>query len=458
MAETTLAAASASSSNTTTAMASLLMAIVEEVSDLFLHRSEGASPNPALWYLDMGATNHMSRFKNYFYKLDKSTTRFVKFGDNSRIRIEGKVVIQINQKNGEILRLFNVLYVPQLVANIISLGRLDEEGCRMTMARGKLTIFDRDGCLLEEVQRSEGRLYLLKLSIVDHCLITTEDSSEDWLWHSQFGHLSFHKLKEMSRNKIVEGLPLVNVPSKLCTNCIAGKHHRMPFPKSSSFRVIGPLELIHSDICRPISPPTLGGSQYFLLIIDDCSRLTWVAMLQCKSDAFEAFKHFKSLTKTEKGVKIKTLRSDRGEFTSEEFSEYCLEHGIKRQLTTPYSPHQNGVVERKNQTVMSMVREMLKAKDLPRELWGEAVSTDVYILNRSSTKALQGKSPHKKWIGRKPSVDHMRTFGSIVHVKNTKGHLNKLEDRSQPMAFIGYELGTKGYKCFDLVNFKVIIS
>ena len=101
-------------------------------------------------------------------------------------------------------------------------------------------------------------------------------------------------------------------------------------------------------------------------------------MLQQESDAFEAFKWFKILAETEKGVKMKTLRSDRdGEFTSEEFSSYCLEHGIKRQLTAPYSPQQNGVVERKNRTVLYMVRAMLKAKDLPRELWGEAVSTDV---------------------------------------------------------------------------------
>ena len=123
-----------------------------------------------------------------------------------------------------------MLYVPQLTANILSLGRLDEEGCRMNMARGKLTIFDRDGCLLTEVQRTEGRLYLLKLSIIDHCLITTEDSAEDWLWHSRLGHLSFHKLKEISRKKTVDGLPTVNVPNKLCASCIARKHHRKPFP------------------------------------------------------------------------------------------------------------------------------------------------------------------------------------------------------------------------------------
>ena len=124
-------------------------------------------------------------------------------------------------------------------------------------------------------------------------------------------------------------------------------------------------------------------------------------------------------------MKIKTLRSDRGgEFTSDEFSKYCLEHGIKRQLTTPYSPQNNVVVERKNRTVVSMVRAMLKAKNLPRELWGEAVNIAVYILNRSSSKTLQGQTPHEIWIGRKPSVDHMRTSGSIVRVKTSKGHLS----------------------------------
>ena len=105
-------------------------------------------------------------------------------------------------------------------------------------------------------------------------------------------------------------------------------------------------------------------------------------MLQCKSDAFEALMCFKNLAETKKGMRIKTFTSNRGgEFTSDEFSKYCLKHGIKRQLTAHYSPHQNGVVERKNKTVMSMVREILKAKDLPRDLWGEAVRTTVYILN-----------------------------------------------------------------------------
>ena len=139
------------------------------------------------------------------------------------------------------------------------------------MGEGKLTIFNPNGQFFAEVYRSKGRLYLLKLSTVDQCMISTEDIAEDWLWHSRFGHLSFHTLKEMSNKKLVEGLPPINTPSKLCRNCITRKHHRTTFPKLSSFRVTEPLELIHADICGPITLPTLGGSRYFLLIIDDYS-------------------------------------------------------------------------------------------------------------------------------------------------------------------------------------------
>ena len=460
MAEATpAAAASTSSSNTAVVTSSLLMAVVEEVSDLLLHGSKGASSDPTLWYLDAGATNHMTGRREFFRNLDESTTGSVKFGDNSRIKIGGKGEIEVNQRDGSILCLRNVMFVPMLEANTLSLGRLDEEGYWMIKGEGKLTIFNPNGQLFVEVHRSSGRHYLLKLSIVDQCLITTEDATKDWLWHSQFGHMSFHTLKEMSNRQLVEGLPVIKVPNKLCRECVAGKHQRTLIPKASSYQSGEHLELVHADICGPISPSTLGGSKYFLLIIDDYTRLTWVAMLQQKSDAFEAFKRFKTLAETEKGANLKALRTDRGgEFTSTEFSSYCNRNGIKRELTAPYSPHQNGVAERKNRTLMSMVRAMLKAKDLPRELWGEAVTTVVYIINRSLNKSVQGQTPHEKWTGRRPTVDHMRTFGSIVHVKETKGHQSKLEDRSKPMIFIGYELGSKAYRCFDPVNSKVIIS
>ena len=94
---------------------------------------------------------------------------------------------------------------------------------------------------------------------------------------------------------MVEGLPKIEVPDQLCRSCVAGKQHRSSFHKGSQFRASKPLELVHIDICGPISPSALGGSRYFLLIVDDFSRLMWVSMLKLKSDALTKFKHFTTL-------------------------------------------------------------------------------------------------------------------------------------------------------------------
>ena len=129
------------------------------------------------------------------------------------------------------------------------------------------------------------------------------------------------------------------------------------------------------DICGPISPQTIGGMRYFFLIVDDYSRCMWIALLKEKSEALEQFKKFKSMAEAEKGVKIKSIRSHRGgEFTSNDFKELCDKSGIKKQLTASYTPQQNGVVERKNRTIMGLVRSMLKEKELPLELWGRQLA------------------------------------------------------------------------------------
>jgi len=109
----------------------------------------------------------------------------------------------------------------------------------------------------------------------------------------------------------------------------------------------------------------------------------------------------------------------------------------------PYSPRQNGVVEQQNQMVVGMARSMMKAKSMLARFWGEAVTTMVFILNRTPTKALKGKTPFESWYGRKPSVSFLWTFSCIGHIRKMKPVLTKLEDRSTPMVLLGYEEGTR---------------
>nr|GEX09992.1 zinc finger, CCHC-type [Tanacetum cinerariifolium] len=166
--------------------------------------------------------------------------------------------------------------------------------------------------------------------------------------------------------------------------------------------------------------------------------------LTSKDQTFSTFKEFRQRIEIEMRMKLRMLRTDRGgEFTSNEFTKYCKENGIARQLTTPYSPQQDGVVERRNKTVLSTTRSMIKAMKLPLTFWTEAVRHVIYILNRVPTRALVDKTPYKALYNRKPNLENLRIFRCIAYAKITIAHLKKLDDRSIPMIYLGVEEGSK---------------
>jgi transposase InsO family protein len=155
-------------------------------------------------------------------------------------------------------------------------------------------------------------------------------------------------------------------------------------------------------------PATHGGKKYFFLMVDDYSRYMWVVFLRSKDEAFEAFKKLKAATEMEHKLKVRALWIDRGgEFTSNEFNDYCEKISIKRFLTAPYTPQQNGVIERRNRTVVDTARSLLKSKNMPGAFWGEAVTTAVYLLNRAPTKVVIGKTLYEAIYRRKPNVSHL---------------------------------------------------
>ena len=138
-------------------------------------------------------------------------------------------------------------------------------------------------------------------------------------------------------------------------------------PQKSSWGASRKLQLIHSDVCGPISPSSHSNKRYILSFVDDYSHKTWVYFLHAKFETFSAFKSFKARVEKEAHATITCLRTDRGgEFTSEEFANYCNHHRISRQLTTTYTPQQNGVAERKNHTILNAVRAVLHEKGVPK--------------------------------------------------------------------------------------------
>jgi transposase InsO family protein len=180
---------------------------------------------------------------------------------------------------------------------------------------------------------------------------------------------------------MVEGMSNWTLDFYFCEHCIYGKQNRVRFP-SGAIRAKGILELIHSDVFGHVHVPSLGKSMYYVSFIDDFSRNTWIYFLREKSEVFDKFKEFKALVENQTEKKIKLLRKNNGgEFYGNEFEEFCNKCGISRQKTTPYTPQQNGFVERMNMTLMKKARSMLNGAKLGQELWVEAVGTTCYLVN-----------------------------------------------------------------------------
>ncbi|KAE8732520.1 Detected protein of unknown function [Hibiscus syriacus] len=178
-----------------------------------------------------------------------------------------------------------------------------------------------------------------------------------------------------------------------------------------------------------------------------------------KYEAFELFKKFKVLVEKTTMHYIKALRSDRGgEYMSTAFTKYCEQQGIKRFLTAPYSGQQNGVAERKNQNILDMVQSMLKSKDMPKYFWAEAIQYAVYVQNRCPHAKLVDQTPQEAWSGLKLTISHFNVFGSVAYAHVPNQRRTKIDDKSKRYIFISYDEKTKGFKLFDPIEKKVVVS
>ncbi|GJW43635.1 zinc finger, CCHC-type containing protein [Tanacetum coccineum] len=352
-----------------------------------LKTGNGVVDQSKLWYLDTGASNHMTGDKEKFRDLNETVQGYVKFGNETRVRIEGKGTIVFQCKNGEHRKLQEVYYIPDLCSNIISLGQLSECGDEIKIKEPFLWVRDKTGRLLMKVQRSPNRLYKIELEEVRSTCLIAQISDPTWLWHARLGHLNFGALKTMSDKNMVEGMPKLYVPTQPCEGCLVGKQTRHSFPAHTNYRATKRLELIHGDLCGPISPPTPSGNRYFMLLVDDYSRVMWVYLLKSKDEAFQVFKNFRGLVEVETGEKMKLFRTDRGGgvFCQKPITSYCNEQGWRGpplQFTILSTAKQcSGEADR---TVVEMVS---KAFDMglcvcTDVLWGEAVNHAVLSLNR----------------------------------------------------------------------------
>ncbi|GJT89188.1 zinc finger, CCHC-type containing protein [Tanacetum coccineum] len=413
----------------------------------------------SLWYLDNGASNHMTGVREHFKELDEQVSGKVRFGDGSYIEIKGKgsILIECDDEKQRIIS--HVYYIPSLKSNLLSLGQFTEIGCKVVMEDDELRLYDMDNKIFMKVTRQRNRLYKASLRIGTLVCLLANLKDNTWLWHARLGHLNFESLRSMAQRDLVHGIPSIKHTTQICDVCLIGKHSRAPFPKREKARSTSPLDLVYGDLCGPISPPTPSGKKYIFLLVDDYSRYMWVYFLSTKDQTFDTFKEYKKTIENELRKTLKMLRTGRGgEFTSNEFTQYCKKNGIARQLTAPYSPQQNGVVERRNRTIMSTTRCMIKAANMPQNFWAEAVRHAIYILNSVPTKALEDITPYEAIKQRKPNLEKLRVCSCIAYAKVPSQRLTKLDDRSSRMVYLGNEQGSKAYRLFDPTTQKICVS
>ncbi|RZB99644.1 Callose synthase 7 isoform B [Glycine soja] len=349
-------------------------------------------------------------------------------------------------------------HVPELKKNLISIGIMDGKGFKCNTENGVMKIQKGSTMVMKGIKR--GNLYILQgTTCVEDGLVAFASRSNKsipdltQLWHMRLGHMSEKGMMILQKQQLLGNQKLDEL--KFCEHHVFGKQHRIKFPKAIH-TTKGTLDYIHADCWGPTRVPSLGGGRYFLSIIDDYSRMTWIYITSQKSQAFKCFKEWKTLIEKQTERKVKRLKTDNGlEFCSTEFNKFCRDEGIARQLTVRNTRQQNGVVERMNKTLLERTRCLLSSVGLNRSFWEKAINTTCFLINKTPSTAIGLKTPIEIWNGKTTNYSNLRVFGCNAYYHVNEG---KLVPRSRKGLFMGYGDGVKGYRIWSPSERKVLLS
>jgi transposase InsO family protein len=414
--------------------------------------------------IDSGATDHICNNLSLFESCTDLSTpvqiAVAKLGTSVTATKRGTIkVITTKGMEGQ---LEDVLYAPDVQHNLISVRRIQAKGMTVifspqgvTIKNGKQTILTGkpfNGLLAVTLQINKSMVnYGSQVHVINNYQI----------WHERLGHISktnFNKLKAHNMVEDINHIDQIKPTDELCEACIYGKQARLPFNKNKiKNHVTRPLFNVHTDVCGPVTPPTINSKNYFVTFIDEFTHYTVTYLITFKGEVKDVFQDYLLKANAHFNLKIVNLYCDNGrEYLSNELKDLCAQKGITYHLTVPYTPQQNGIAERMNRTITEKARAMLVASKLASSFWGEAVLTATYLINRSPTKALiNNKTPYEMWYQRKPTLKYLKVFGSTVyiHIKTSK---NKFDKKSNKGILVGYE--PNGYRVWKETEQKFIIA
>jgi transposase InsO family protein len=410
------------------------------------------------WVIDTGSCAHICA--NMQALRDRRTLKkgevVLKVGNGASVAAIAIGSLDLHLSSGLVMILNNVYYVPSICKNIISVSCLDIEGYDISISNSCCSL-SKDGIFYANAFIRNG-LYLLELNDkhvlnINNKKLKMSHENETLLWHYRLGHINEKRIKKLQEFNLLGLLDCKAIET--CEPCLIGKMTKAPFKKKGT-RAKDLLELIHSDVCGPMSISARDGYRYFITFIDDYSRYGYIYLMKNKSEAFGKFKEFKNEVENQLDKRIKALRTDRGgEYLSNEFSTYLKECGIIPQLTPPGTPQWNGVSERRNRTLLDMVRSMMCQTELPLYFWGYALHTAAYTLNLVPSKSVE-KTPYELWLGKAPNLSFLKIWGCEAYVKRLMS--TKLEPKADKCFFIGYPRETKGYYFWHKSTNRILVE
>nr|KYP70921.1 Retrovirus-related Pol polyprotein from transposon TNT 1-94 [Cajanus cajan] len=405
------------------------------------------------WVIDSGATDHVSSSLSNFFTYNSINPITVKLPTGQHVLATHAGVVKFT----DTFYLTDVLFIPEFKYNLISISKL-------VSSLDVQLIFYSTHCLIQDVNTKEKigtvdvevGLYTMTTAVVQPSILSAIYNPE-WsiqnidLWHFRLGHLPYDKLHSMKQYYPC----LYSNKHFTCNTCHHAKQKKLSFPLSHS-HALQSFALLHIDIWGPCSKTSIHGHRYFLTIVDDHTRYTWVFLMASKADTCNCVTNFISHIENQFATRVKVIRTDNGaEFS---MNNYFDSKGIIHQTTCIETPEQNRIVERKHQHLLNVTRALLFQSNLPPTFWNFALMHATYIINCIPTPFLQHTSPFENLNGKPCDITTLRVFGCLCYVSTLKAHRTKLDPRASPCVFLGFQPHTKGYLTFNLNTRSIEVS
>ncbi|KAJ1701542.1 hypothetical protein LUZ63_001321 [Rhynchospora breviuscula] len=435
---------------TTPAQAPTHQALLAEPASAPVHPSTSSQPT---WFIDSGATTHVTADINNLSSSQSYTgPDAVHIGNGMGLPISHIGTAHLHT-SGKTLRLTNVLHVPSITKNLLSVSQLAHDN-------EVIIEFSSQNCVVKEQGTHKillhgilnNGLYQIVCNSSQHQALQVSTAASSTLWHYRLAHCAHTVLDKLVKAKLIQSRP--NKCNFVCDGCNKAKAHKLPFVPSIN-NATKPLEVVHSDLWGPSPIASTRGNRFYVVFTDEFSRFTWFYPCVSKADVATIFSKFRERIENLLSAKIKIFQCDGGT----EFKQIMTHHtDISYRMSCPYTPEQNGMAERKHRHIVELGLANMFHADIPLKYWDYIFESAVFVINRLPNSITGLISPFECLFKQQPQYSFLHVLGCSCYPWLRPYAQHKLEHRSEMCVFLGYSTVYKGYYCLEMKSGRVYVT